>query len=364
MKSKLAFIVLSSAIVLSIVIMFAVSIQKKDGPDPIVISDTAASLEIAEVPDTVTDPVDQPEEQLIPFEFEPEETLQVSFADVRDVAFWKDRIAAGTSGGVFTYRLSDSSYQFYHYGDGLTDYEVQTILPFQGKLIVGTATGLFEIDQSGDISRIDFGYQSSVTALTESRGTLLIGTKQDGLIAYWDGSSNQLLDVDDITSIVSAGDQIWVATDGNGLHSFDGLEWKRRFLIRDTTAFDYVTDLGYRFNRLFAGTHYGLWVFDGGRWKLYDEDDCLTATDVTQVDFLGWKIVVGTRGYGVYEIFEDIVATLNWSENMEVTALAANENTLVVGTPDQGIYIAEGKSISHINPTSQSFTRPIIARID
>jgi ligand-binding sensor domain-containing protein len=361
MKSKIAFIAVSAVILLSLIVMFAVSIERKDELN----LRTDAPLKIDSVIADNSEPInDDIDDLLIPFEPEPEETFEVSFADVRDVAFWDDRIAAGTAEGIFTYRVSDSSYQFFHHANGLTDSEVGAILPYDGKLLVGTETGLAQIDQAGNITRIDFGYETPVTALAEADGTLLIGTRLNGLIAYWNGSSSQLLDVLDISSVISAGDHIWVATYGNGLYSFDGMEWKQRFLIRDTAAFDYVTDLGYRFNRLYAGTDYGLWVFDGGKWKLYDDESGLYACNVTAVDFLGWKIIAGTSGWGIYEIFEDVVNPKAWSEGLEVTTLASNENMLVVGTPDQGIYIAEGKTVSHINPTPQTLTEPIVALAD
>jgi len=361
MKSKIAFIAVSAVILLSLIVMFAVSIEKKDDLN----LRTDAPLKIDSVIADNSEPInDDIDDLLIPFEPEPEETFEVSFADVRDVVFWEDRIAAGTAEGVFTYRVLDSSYQFFHHANGLTDSEVGAILPYDGKLLVGTETGLAQIDQAGNITRIDFGYETPVTALAEADGTLLIGTRLNGLIAYWNGSSNQLLDVLDISSVISAGDHIWVATYGNGLYSFDGMEWKQRFLIRDTAAFDYVTDLGYRFNRLYAGTDYGLWVFDGGKWKLYDDESGLYACNITAVDFLGWKIIAGTSGWGIYEIFEDVVNPKAWSEGLEVTTLASNENMLVVGTPDQCIYIAEGKTVSHINPTPQALTEPVVALAD
>lgn len=361
MKSRIAFIAVSAVIILSLIVMFAISIEKKDRTDLITEAPPTIDSAITDNQEPINEDVD---DQLIPFEPEAEEPVEVSFADVRDVAFWEDRIAAGTAEGVFTYRLTDSSYQFFHNANGLTDSEVGAILPYDGKLLVGTNMGLSQIDKSGNITQIDFGYETPVTALAESDGTLLIGTKLNGLIAYWNGSSSQLLDILDISSVISAGDHIWVATYGNGLYSFDGMEWKQRFLIRDTTAFDYVTDLGYRFNRLYAGTDYGLWVFDGGKWKLYDDQSGLYACNITAVDFLGWKIIAGTSGWGIYEIFEDVVNAKDWSEGLEITSLASNENILVVGTPDQGIYIAEGKTVSHVNPTPQALTEPVVALAD
>jgi hypothetical protein len=363
MKTKLTFIGLSSVIVLGVVLIFALSIEKKEQPatpvDELAVADSIISeIDVDEILD------DNQIEEIIPLETAPVETLQVSFANVKDVAIWDDRIVAGTEGGVFTYRVSDSSYQFFYYANGLTDYNVNAILTLGNKLIVGTEGGLSEIDKAGNVIPIDFGFNPPVTALAESNGALLIGTRDDGLIAYEDGTSKQMLELPEISSIVSSGDQIWVASDGHGLFSFDGMKWKKRFLVDDSTAFDCVADLGYKFNRLYAGTAYGMYVFDGGQWNLYNEEDGLLVCDVTEIDFKGWKIIAGTSDWGIYEIFEDAVTPKAWSEGLEVTALASNGQTTVIGTPSDGIYIVESNTVNHINPTPQSFTRPVMALAD
>ncbi|MBD3217410.1 MAG: hypothetical protein GF310_03980 [candidate division Zixibacteria bacterium] len=360
MKTKLGFIAVSSVIVLAIIIIFAVSIKKRE--QPVEPKDMQVKADSGLVEDENINMGEVPE-QVIPIEPEPAETLQVSFAYVKDLTFWNDRIAAGTEGGVFTYKPEDSSYQFFYYANGLKEYNVNALLQVEDKLIVGTQGGLAQIDQAGNIENIEFGFEPPVTALAESQGSLLIGTAKDGLIAYQDGTGQQILKVLDILSVEASGDQIWVSTAGHGLYSFDGMKWKKRFLVDDTTAFDYVADLGIKFQRLFAGTAYGLYVFDGGRWSLYNEEDGLMICDVRHIDFKGWKIVVGTNDWGIYEIFEDCVTPRAWSEGMDVTALASNDDYTVVGTPHEGIYIADGDNISHINPTPQTFTRPIVASI-
>jgi hypothetical protein len=358
MKTKLSIISLSAVIILAIVMITAINIQKD--------RDSKQADKVVPAEDTITTSVqteieDIPAETVIPLEPEAVETLSVSFANVRDVAVWEERVAAGTEGGVFTYLPEDSSYQFYHAGAGLDEGDVNCVLPLADKLYVGGENGLAEIDLAGNIEKLEFGFDAPVNALAEYDGTLLIGTEEDGLIAWSYGFSNCLLEVPQISAVVSADDQIWVATRGHGLYSFDGRKWQKRFLIEDSTALDYVTDLGYKFNRVYATTAFGLYVFDGGRWKLYNEEDGLLVCDLTAVDFSGWKIIVSTSDWGIYEIFEDIVTPKAWSEGMEVTALASNGNLTAIGTPADGIYIAQGGSISHVNPSPQTFTRPALA---
>ena len=70
-----------------------------------------------------------------------------------------------------------------------------------------------------------------------------------------------MLDIPCITAVVATPEGIWVSSAGYGLFSYDGTDWKKRYLEADSTSFDYVTDLGYKFNRIYAGTSFGLYVF-------------------------------------------------------------------------------------------------------
>ncbi len=363
MKTKLAFATIAALITLCLVIILAVSVEKKQKP-------SLAALEQEQKVETDSGLaaennalIEDQAEQVIPLEPEPVETLTVSFAHVRSLTFWDERIAAGTENGVFTYKSEDSSYQFFYAANGLPDKNINDVLEYGDKLVIGSDEGLAMLDKAGNVSRIDFGFRPPVTALAEDNGTILIGTEDDGLIAYFDGSSQKMFDLPAISAVISSGDQIWVSSFGYGLYSFDGMEWKKRFLVNDTTAFDIITDLGTKFNRVYAGTPYGMYVFDGGQWRLYNEEDGLFACNISEIDFKGWKILVGTVDWGIYEVFEDLVTPRAWSEGMEVSALASNGEITVVGTPGDGIFIDDGTNIAHINPSPQTLTRPVMATI-
>ena len=168
MKSKLTFIGLASVIVLSIVLIFALSVEKKN-PD-INIPRAAEKLDdsiVASMDEGISDIL---QEETIPLEPEPVETLTVSFANVRTITFWDERIAAGTEGGVFTYRPADSSYQFFYSANGLSEHKVNALMEYNGKLMVGTEGGLAEISPDGIIVDLNFGFEPPVTALAESQG--------------------------------------------------------------------------------------------------------------------------------------------------------------------------------------------------
>jgi len=200
-----------------------------------------------------------------------------------------------------------------------------------------------------------------ITALANSADTVYIGTANRGVLAYSLGSAVTITEMAPVTDIVVGDGELWVSVYDEGLFSYNGIQWKKRFLESDTTAFDRIAALGYRYNRLFAGTPEGLWVFDGGSWDLYDPDDGLFECDVTSIDFKGWKTLAGTRSWGHFEIFEDWVTPIFWTEALEITAVASDGNLVVIGTPDQGIMIQNGEEVTMVNPGPDKIEIPVWA---
>jgi hypothetical protein len=76
-----------------------------------------------------------------------------------------------------------------------------------------------------------------------------------------------------------------------------------------------------------------------------------------------WKILAGTRDWGYYEVFEEWVTPIAWSEALEVTSIASDKNMVVVGTPDTGIYVAKDKKMKNVNPGQDTIEIPVYASL-
>jgi len=293
----------------------------------------------------------------------PLDTLVVDYSKVNCVAAANDKAIAGTDGGLIIYDPADSSTDLLSADDGLVDQHVTALYPDGSDLYIGTRSGLYLRDSSGILTRMAPEIESEITAIAKEGDAVYLGTAWDGLIKLANDSASVLLEKNSITAIQFGGGLMWVASEGEGLFYYDGIKFRKRFLEPDSTAFDHVSTLGYKHDRLFVGTPEGLYVFDGGSWDLYDSDDGLLVCDITSVAFKGWKILVGTRNWGYYEIFEDWVNPVDWSEALEVSSITTGGGMVIVGTRSEGMYVTKDKSVTNINPEPEMIEVPFFALV-
>lgn len=368
MKSKLLFatgMIVTAVVVIGI---FAVSIEKREivsgvegsAPDYAdVFGEIDSISRLAEI-DALTDTASTPELVRPSVHYK---TVSVDYSHVNCTAVMNGKAVAGTDGGVFIYDPIDSSVELVSVHKGLTDHHVLSILPVGDSLYIGTKTGLFLRDEYGLITPVVPGLVAEITALASAGSDIYLGTTENGLVKVAGDEISVVMDKKNITAIQFGGDLMWAASDGEGLFYFDGVKWRKRYLVPDSTAFDHVSSLGYKFNRLYVGTPEGMYVYDGGSWDLYDSDDGLLVCAVTSISFMEWKILAGTRDWGYYEIFEEWVTPIAWSEALEVTSIASDKNLVVVGTPDNGIYVTKDKKVSNINPGPETMEIPVYASL-
>ncbi len=364
MKSKSLFAAGVVAVAAVIIGIFAVSLEKREAisgvegsmqdlGDPFVAIDLMRPQ--PEIP-ALTDTAPSPDLAMPLMLYD---TISVNCSRVNCTAILNGKAVAGTDGGVFIYDPIDSSVELISADKGLVDYRVLSLLAEGDSLYIGTNTGLYVMNDISIVSPIAIGFPAGITAIARGGDDLYLGTSHNGVIRISDGRAAIVTDKQCITAIQYGDGLMWVASDGGGLFCYDGAEWRRRYLEDDSTAFDHVSSLGYRFDRLFAGTPEGMYVFDGGRWNLYDGDDGLLVCDVTSIAFMGWKILAGTRDWGYYEVFEDWVTPIAWSEGLRISSIASDGKLAVIGTPDSGIYAALGREVTNVNPGVNSIEVPI-----
>jgi ligand-binding sensor domain-containing protein len=368
MKSKLLFAAGSIAVAVVVIGILAISVEKREvvsgvegsAPDYADAFAKIDSLSKLAESDALTDTAPTPELVRPSVHFD---TVSVDYSHVNCTAVMDGKAVAGTDGGVFMYDPVDSSVELISVHKGLTDHHVLSILPVGDSLYIGTTTGLYLRDEYGLVSPVAPEFVAEITALASDGSDIYLGTTESGLVRVTGDETSVMLDKGNITAIQFGGGLMWAASDGEGLFYYDGIKWRRRYLVPDSTAFDHVSSLGYKFNRLYVGTPEGMYVHNGGSWDLYDSDDGLLVCDVTSISFMEWKILAGTRDWGYYEIFEAWVTPVAWSEALEVTSIASDKNLVVVGTPNNGIYVAEDKRLSNVNPGQDIMEIPVYASL-
>ncbi len=362
MKGKMMF----TAAIFSIANILSVSVEKRRAISPLEGRTTPEGVTTSiEVQDTFNlyQLDDKPAPEIAPPAALEYEKVSVDYSHVTAVAVVDGRAVAGTEGGLFFYDPQDSTIELISAVDGLRDYRVTALTADGHELYIGTQAGLYRRNEIGQIMPLAPEVDDRINAIALRGEEVFVGTENYGLVKIADGSSEPIFDKFPIADVRVIGNTIWAAVYGDGLYSFDGNSWKKRYLDSDNTAFDYVSALGYDFNRLFAGTPDGLWVFDGGQWKLYDTSDGLFDCDITTISFKGWKILAGTRAWGHFEIFEDVVTPMYGTDAISVTSIASDGRLVVVGTDNDGIFVQSGKEVHRVNPGPGEIEIPVFASL-
>jgi ligand-binding sensor domain-containing protein len=364
MKSQIVFAAAMVAAAATVIGIMVFTVEKRSAePKPLVDEMTLEpndafsfgdSSESAATSDTSMQVTLEPEPVLM-------DTIEVSFSNVSSAETYNGLAYVGTGGGVFIYDPAEETIEILSVNEGLSDPEVTALHIDAGILYVGTKSGLFKRDEAGQMIPIAPELKSEVTAIACRDTEIYIGTRADGAIRISPVDTTVILNKPDITDLTLWNGDIWIAAFGEGIYRFNGVRCVRRYLSSDSTAFDRASTLASMFNRLYVGTPDGMYVYDGGSWDLYDADDGLFVCDITAITFKGWKILAGTRDWGYFEIFEDWVCPVAWSEALHVTALAADAGTVVVGTPESGAYVTKGDIVKNINPKTKMLEIPQFA---
>ena len=255
------------------------------------------------------------------------------FAPVEDMTIVGTNLYALTGDGVMVYDMVAKTKSLI-----ASELPLHAIAEHAGKMYVGGA-GLFVIeddslmDVTGDINQ-------TITRLTSYSYRLLIGTEK-GLFSRSIFGDETLLDDVWVNDITTDDDGVWVGTSGQGLYSWYGADFKRRYLERDRQIFDFVTALDYKNGHLYAGTPHGLFIHDGGRWQELRTTDGLPSDRITDIDASDWVVVIGTER-GVIGFFNGDFLPVPKLENVLATRIVRYDNKILVGTDSQSVLVKAG----------------------
>lgn len=131
---------------------------------------------------------------------------------------------------------------------------------------------------------------------------------------------------------------IWVGTVGDGLYRWDGADFRRRYLLRDSALFDNVNSLDFKHNHLYVGSTNGLHIYDGGRWLNLTVDDGLSTDNVTSIDASEWVIFVRTD-MGVVSFFNNEFSPVKRLADVSVAKIVRNDHKTYVATQSSGVLV-------------------------
>lgn len=345
MKSKIRFAAAALAAIVALALIFGLSIRSVSEPQTDI---TVSDEQLVPLAD---DSYGLPQEQS-PLDFgdQPAATAgfseavaaveleELDFNSVRDVQIVGNELLLATAGGLVSYLPADSSFSVYSFPQGIADYDCYALLEHDQVVLLGTSGGVYCVDSYGDVARLWQEIDDTVTTIEHVNDRYLVGTARCGLFEITDDLIEAILPDKGIIAVTENEFGLWAATREDGLLSFDGEKWRKRFLLADTTAFAQTTSLESAYQRLWVGTERGLYRFDGGNWELLPVGDEGYSNNVTGLARGRGFIYIGTEGAGVwaYYVFDGSLEPLSWSEHLDVTALDYSAGRFLVGTDTEG----------------------------
>ncbi len=271
------------------------------------------------------------------------------FGRVGDLALVDGLLYAACDAGLIRYHPVTESVTLLSQAD-----PIGTVARFDGNLFAG-GSRLYRL--SGDNLLVaDADLSGFVTAMTVFDEQLYVGT-DDGLWRYSDGVAEQVWSDVPVTTLTAQLDRLWIGTAGSGLFDYNGDTIRRRYIQRDTAAFDDVTVLASRGAWLYVGTATGLYLYDGGRWAQRSVIDGLPADMITAIDASGWVVRIGTAA-GVVGYFEDTFTPVSQLAQQEVRDLARIGTTVIAATDYDGLVVINGELRRSIVTAGDSTSAP------
>ncbi|UCD16767.1 MAG: hypothetical protein JSV44_09955 [Candidatus Zixiibacteriota bacterium] len=256
--------------------------------------------------------------------------------DFGDMLLVDSTLYAVYEGGVLIYDFTTADYNTIDVGECLN-----AVAFHEGRIYVG-GENLYTVADTM-LLPASAEFEGTIRNLYSYGYRLLIGT-DCGLFSKSIFGDKILMEEVAVSTMIGDGDGLWVGTDGHGLYRWDGDEFKKRFLLRDTSIFDYVNALDFNHNHLYVGTDIGLFIYNGGRWQQLTIAEGLPSDVVRTVDASSWVIYIGTEN-GVISFFNGDFIPVNGLGDRKVNKIQLLGRKVIASTDNEGILMKSGSSI-------------------
>jgi len=288
-----------------------------------------------------------------PIEDKTEEPTKL-LTEIADLELVGSKLYGVFDGGVIIYDFTSDSYEV------MPSFEKLNAVEFHEEKVYVGGDNLYTV---GDtiLNRCDEEFEGAITSLYSYGYSLMVGT-ESGLYTTGLFGHDLLLDDVEVSAITADESGLWVGTKGEGLYRWDGEEFQKRYLLRDTTIFDTVNTLDFNHRHLYAGTNNGLHIFDGGRWTTLTALDGLPSDNVTTIDASAWVVYIGTDA-GVISYFNGDFIPVKKMEESIVRDICLNGRKVIAATDYDGIVMKSGNVIKTIVPVDDGMNFDILSLI-
>ncbi len=222
--------------------------------------------------------------------------------------------------------------------------ELNAVVFFDGAIYAG-GDELYKLNDT-TLEFVDNEYDGTITTLYNYGYQLMVGTS-DGLYRRGIFGKDKLMDNITVSAITEDNSGLWIGSMGEGLYRWDGENFQKRFLRRDTSLFDFVNAIDFKHDHLYLGCDNGMYVYDGGKWTTLTTDDGLPSNNVRTIDASDWTVYVGTDK-GVVGYFEKELSPVNLLDEKLVNDLQVRGRKLLAAPEYDGIIEKNGNSLKTI----------------
>jgi hypothetical protein len=239
--------------------------------------------------------------------------------------------------------------------------QLNFVLFDKGQVIIGGNRLIITAEDCPEIYS-EYDFDSPVNVILPFGEGYLVGTNYN-LHFYAQGKEATIFKEDIlVTALAEDVGGLWVGTFGDGLWRFDGEKWQRRYLIRDTSIFDFVSVLAFNYPYLWIGTPSGIFRYDGGRWKQLFVSDSSGVYEVNCFLPLIFKTYIGTQ-QGLFIFANDSLKAVPDFENIQIIGLFKDGSDILVATRNSGIFKLKGKE-EILRPEQLLISRHFLAELE
>jgi len=252
-----------------------------------------------------------------------------------------DRILVSYPGGTAAWDPVDGKFVPYSPGNGFKGSFVTGVAEFHGRTYVGTEAAL-NVREGGKWSSLDrFQQVQHAEELLYSDGKTLyaVARVMFGGVLRYDGAKWTIVDrgsgtgiMNNATSVLTRGDELYIGTTTNGLFFFNGKEWKVIMTEQGLPGI-WVTSLAETSEGVWIGCYNGLALFQDGKIRKFSVADGLPSNKISVLKVIKDKLVVGTMDGGIS------IRDRNRFVNVTMEQGLTDNRIEAIGAADEGAWV-------------------------
>jgi hypothetical protein len=252
-----------------------------------------------------------------------------------------DRLVVSWPGGTSVWDPADGKFIPYAPGSGFRGNFVTGIAEFGGKTYVGTEAALNVREGKNWTSLDRFQQVQHLEELLYSDGKALyaVARVMFGGVLRYDGAKWAIIDrgsgtgiMNNATSVLTRGDELFIGTTTNGLFHFDGKEWKV-YIPEQGLPGVWVTSLAETPEGVWVGCYSGLALFQDGKIRKFTTADGLPSNKISVLKVIKDKLVIGTMDGGIS------IKDRNRFVNVAVEQGLTDNRIEAIGVADEGAWV-------------------------